>query len=118
MTPMAPIEVFGRRGRIVLEAIIDTGFEGHVCIPAEEAVKLGLELIDVEEMTLADGSVADDFVFAGTVRFLGKTVETRIAVTRGSFSLIGTKLLHDCTLTIDFSKPKVTCIRSETRRKK
>jgi len=45
MTPTANLDVSGSRGSIRITAIIDTGFDGYVCLPTSVAVQLGLELV-------------------------------------------------------------------------
>jgi hypothetical protein len=40
MTPTARIEVIGGRHTIELTAIVDTAFEGDLCIPTRVAVQL------------------------------------------------------------------------------
>ena len=44
MTPMTKVEVGGTRRSVELDAIIDTGFDGDICVSLDVAVTLGLEL--------------------------------------------------------------------------
>ncbi len=111
MTPRAEVEVAGNQGRAALEAIVDNGFEGHVCIPVEVAVDLGLELSGTDVFELADGSRRKEFTFKGTANFLGSKRRVTISLTDGE-ALIGTRLMSDCKLLIDFPKNKVQLARS------
>lgn len=102
MTPTARIEVIGSRQTVELTAIVDTGFDGYLNVPTRAAVQLGLDLIGEEDVELADGTQRKQLVFAGSVRFLGKTTEVRIMLTDCEYALIGTSLLNQYPLTIEF----------------
>lgn len=95
----------------MIEAIIDTGFDGALCLPTVVAVPLGLELINQVEVELADGTVKADLLFAGAVRFLGQTKEVMISLTDSEEPLIGIALLADCRLTVDFPTAHVKLAR-------
>lgn len=116
MTPMVDIEVGGTRREAAVEAILDTGFEGEICAPVELAVSLGLELVGTDVVELADGSQKQEFLFAGEVNFLGKKQEVVISLTDGEDTLIGTELLADCTLSVDFQTGKVLLSRKKRGR--
>ncbi len=52
--PMLTLKVIGKGGNEVsLEGILDTGFDGFLCLPIPVAVSLGLELIDATDTELA-----------------------------------------------------------------
>lgn len=70
-TPIIELKVRGSREELMVEGILDTGFNGFLCLPIALAVPLGLELIDVITSELADGTIVEDeLVFAGQ---LGRT---------------------------------------------
>ena len=94
-----------------MTAIIDTGFDGHLCLPIGLAVTLGLVLISRQMIELADGTQKWALVFSGLVRFLGKTRKVRIYLTDSEDALVGTGLLSDCRLAIDFTTGKVMLTR-------
>ncbi len=112
MTPMVNVRVAGTRKRISARAILDTGFEGQLCLPIDMAVPLGLELCGKTWYQLADGKVQRDLLFKGNVFFLGKKRRVIISLTEGD-ALVGTELLSDCRLLIDFPKEKVRLARSK-----
>jgi clan AA aspartic protease len=118
MTPTADVEAIGRRRRVRLTALIDTGFDGDICVPTTVAVSLGLELVGRTDMELADGAVRTGFVFGGWVRFLGKKHRVIIHITESEDALIGTRLLQECLLAIDFAAGKVRLSRKPARRRK
>ena len=47
MTPITTVQVGGTRRTLTLEAIVDTGFDGEICVPLDVGVTLGLELTGV-----------------------------------------------------------------------
>ena len=113
MTPKASVEVGGIRRSIALEAIVDTGFTGYLCVPIRVAVTLGLELIGHEYVELGDGSRKKEFIFMGSIKFLGDAQEAEILLAEGDFGLIGTRLLDDCRLTVDFPAKDVKIVRKK-----
>ncbi len=107
MTPVTEIVVGGSRQSAKLQAIIDTGFDGEVCIPVSLAVTLGLELVGAEFVEYGDGSRKQELLFAGSAVLQGAKRDVEIFLTNGEDALIGTDLLEDCLLTIDFPKKRV-----------
>jgi len=69
-TPVVPLRVLGTRGDITVEGILDTGFDGFLCLPMPLAVTLGLELIDVVRTELADGTVIEDELVFLLLRYI------------------------------------------------
>jgi clan AA aspartic protease len=112
MTPTTQLQVGGSRGEAEVTAIVDTGFDGHVCLPTLLAVGLGLELSGQNEVELADGTRKLTLVFAGTVRFLEHERDVAVYLTESDEALIGTRLMSDCRLTIDFTTGKVQLARN------
>ncbi len=55
--PMVNVTVGGIRSQITIPALVDTGFDGYVCLPTELAVNLGLELVISITVEMADGSM-------------------------------------------------------------
>lgn len=52
------IEVHGARGkRLVMDAVIDTGFDGFVILPPFSIAALGLRRLGSENAELGDGSI-------------------------------------------------------------
>lgn len=101
MRAYADIQVVGLRGAQTVTAVVDTGFDGELCLPMEIAVGLGLELVGAEFVEYADGRIERELLFRGTVQFLGETKTIRIALTESQETLLGMALLRGCTLFID-----------------
>lgn len=43
--PIVEVTVEGSRGSIIAGAILNTGFDGDICLPTQVAIQLGLELV-------------------------------------------------------------------------
>lgn len=111
-TPILALKIFGKGGaEVTVEGILDTGFDGFLCLPIPLAVSLGLELIDVTRTELADGTVAeDDLVFAGRAEWDGTVMDVDILLTRSGDVLIGTAFLKEYLVQLDY---KANTIRIE-----
>ena len=107
MTPTAQAEVIGTRQTIAITAIVDTGFDGDLCLPTRHAVQLGLELIGEQHIELADGTQRYELVFAGSVRLFGETRTVEIMLTKSEDALLGTRLLDHYRVSIDFPGGRV-----------
>ena len=71
-SPIIETRVVGSRAEIAVEGILDTGFDGYLCLPITTAVALGLELIKLENSELADGTILEDEpVFSGRMEWNG-----------------------------------------------
>ena len=101
--PRIQVWISGRRDRVAIDALLDTGFDGDLCLPIAVAVPLGLELRYVAQSELADGSVVEDeLVFAGLADWDGEQVPVEIILTRSRDALIGTGLLQGCDVRLNF----------------
>jgi len=103
-TPILVLKVIGRGGsEVTVEGILDTGFDGFLCLPISLAVSLGLELIDVTRTELADGTVVEDeLVFAGRAEWDGAVMDIDILLTRSRDVLIGTAFLKGDMVQLDY----------------
>lgn len=113
MTPRVKVDVRGTRRSVVVDAVLDTGFDGEISLPVKVAEKLGLELVGHEIFELADGSQTEELVFSGRATLEGKSRKVTILVSDSQDALIGTALLSDCQLMIDFSTGKVRIARKK-----
>jgi clan AA aspartic protease len=107
MTPQTKVEVSGRHRSVTVDAVVDTGFDGFISVPTRLAVTLGLELTGTLLFELADGSQTEELIFSGRVKIAGKTRKAQVLVSDSQDVLLGTRLLKDCQLTIDFSTGSV-----------
>jgi clan AA aspartic protease len=113
--PSASVEVFGQRGSVRLDATIDTGFFGELCVPLNVATELGLILIDKVFIGLADGQKQWELLYHADADFLGAKQPVSVFVMDRDDALIGVQLLRDCQMVIDFPTEKVNLFRVERK---
>lgn len=102
-TPVLVLTVIGKGGEFTVEGILDTGFDGFLCLPIPLAVSLGLEFIDVTCTELADGTIVEDeLVFAGWAEWDGTVMDVDILLTRSGDVLIGTAFLKGYLVQLDY----------------
>lgn len=80
----------GRSG--TFNALLDTGFNGSVSLPAENVAELGLPLIREQTVTLGDASDVRVSVHAGHVRFADGWHRCPVLAT-GDVPLVGMQLM-------------------------
>ena len=113
LSPTIEIEVVGTRGSCKLDALIDTGFTGYVCVPNKIAKDLGLVLCAIDEVELGDGNWNERLVFEGQVRLLGRLTPVLVILTKSETASIGTMMISDCRLEIDFVDKKIELTHKE-----
>jgi clan AA aspartic protease len=101
------VQIKGARAEVTLEAVIDTGFDGSLCMPVEVAVQLGLELIGFQTVEYADGRMSRELVFLGSMILAGQERKVEISLTDAQEALVGTELLAHYTLEINFPRKSV-----------
>ena len=107
-SPIIKVNLIGTKSQAMIEGILDTGFDGYLCLPLTIAVPLGLELIDAADSELADGTIVEDEpVFAGNVEWNGEIMDVEILLTKSSKVLIGTSLLKGTEVQLNFSTSEV-----------
>jgi clan AA aspartic protease len=112
----AEVEVIGLRERQRLLAVIDTGYDGFLCLPVEIAVRLGLELAGSQWVQYADGRIERELVFRGRVAFLDEEREVDIHITEAPETLVGLALLQGYRLILDGDTHQVWFKRKKWRR--
>jgi len=116
--PRVAITVRGSRQDITLDVVIDTGFDGQLCLPVPLAIEIGLELYGAQQTELADGSIKSELVFLGQAGFVGRpSQEVEILLTESDDALLGVEFLLDWRLEIDFSQ-RVVQIHPKARKRK
>jgi clan AA aspartic protease len=86
--------------RQVIDAVIDTGFDGFLSLPSEIIVRLGLPWRTSNTATLGDGSeILFDF-YIGTVIWDGQYREIDIAASETE-PLLGMAMLYGYRLQVD-----------------
>jgi clan AA aspartic protease len=89
-----------RDRRIVIDALIDTGFTGFLTLPKSTIRQLGLSAYSREEGTLGDGSCCIFDIYSGVVIWEGQSIPIDINGSEAT-PLVGMGLLYGCQLKID-----------------
>ena len=111
------IAVVGLDETVEVTASIDTGFNGYLMLSLPLALSIGLKLINVLPIGFADTSIQNKFVFDGTVLFGKKKMAVEILLTSSEESLLGTALLQEHKLTVDWPRRTIEIIPSTQKTK-
>jgi clan AA aspartic protease len=95
----------GSREEIV--AWVDTAFNGGLTIPRALVKRLGLSQESSIDAILADGRTTALETFGCYVDWFGETYHTQIVASEGTYPLLGTQLLADRRLSIDYAAKTV-----------
>ena len=97
---LVPVTIHGTRPTEI-EAVVDTGFTGHICLAARLRRRMTLRRAGEGEMELADGRRVKQATYLGEVSF-GRRRAVFVTLTRSTNSLIGTSLLAGKTMRVKF----------------
>ncbi len=102
-----PIAAAQSGARTELTVWIDTAFNGGLVIPRKCIETLGLIKESSAEATLADGKTVEFETYACYLDWFDRTYETQIVANDGEFPLVGTVLLENRWLEIDYEAKTV-----------
>jgi predicted aspartyl protease len=105
--PFVPLTVHGSRKRRI-EAVLDTGFTGHLCVARRHRRWMHLNPVGEVETELADGSRTMQRMYVGHITFGGVKRQIFVTLTRASDSLMGTALLLDKQVRLDFRRRQLS----------
>ena len=91
----------GRRAAIAF--VIDTGFLGGIALPEETLVALGFPLFGKTNAILADGTIRATPVYDTRIVW-GESTKRVAALAMGDRPLLGTALLEECRLEVEFTE--------------
>lgn len=86
----------------LLSVWIDTAFNGCLVIPRPHIERLGLKQASTTQAILADGHLVDLETFTCYLDWFGRVYRTQVVANDGDFPLLGTMLLADRKLMIDY----------------
>ena len=99
---IVPIDIFDQRGRLRrVEAIVDTGLDYFMALPARLVQSLGLDWIGRMRMRVGTEEMARFESFAADLSRLGARRRIYVLQTQSEI-LIGTRLLWESELTVQF----------------
>lgn len=84
-----------------LAVVVDTGYTGALSLPETIAHELGLRSTQRRYVTLANGQIEQVGVCAARLLWHGQPIDVLTHI-MGDKSMIGTTLLANCRLTIDW----------------
>ena len=113
--PKIELTVIGLDDKIKVPALVDTGFDGALMLSLPAALQIGLRLSNMVQVELADGSIKKEFVFEAKAVLDGETVPVDVLLTSSDENLIGTALLQNQSLMIDFKNRLINLGLSETK---
>ena len=107
--PVIQLPIEGRK----IEALLDTGFNGHIMLPDSIIRELALDQIGISDYLTASGDNKVTLVYKGKIEFLNEKIEVPILSTDADFSLAGMELFHNCKILVERSKNLVEVIKSK-----
>jgi clan AA aspartic protease len=87
---------------------IDTAFDGHLVLPVALIKDLELESLAQTEGILADGSIVTLETHFCFIEWFGKNVPLQVIANDGRFPLLGTEMLLDRVLHIDYRQKQLS----------
>ena len=106
--PKLDIYLLAKRQKIKVEALIDTGFSGELCLPKSLICGLDLKLIDTTLAELANGDLVEFNIYKIKIIWDNKVKEAAVFDTNSEEALIGTGLLSDKLLIVNFANQQIT----------
>ena len=88
--------------RHIVNAWIDTAFDGHLVMPKSEIESLGLRVLADTDAILADGTTTRLRCYYCVVDWVDQTIPVQVVENVGSLPLIGTALLSMADIRINY----------------
>lgn len=107
LEPIIEIELISKEKNAKTFAIIDTGFNGYLCLAENMIDKMDLVYIGTDYFEVGTGEIVENDVFMGKIIFDDRECEVLVVLSTSADNLIGTSLLRTKTLFIDFVEGKV-----------
>lgn len=110
------VGVLGPSGeRAELEAVVDTGFTGSLCLRAEEVEALGLPFVGRGAAVLADGRAVETRYHRGCILWHGRERGVQVLSAEGG-PLVGMALLRGGILTVEVEPGGEVMVEEGTER--
>ena len=106
--PIVSIQLVLRARPTTFPAVIDTGFNGYLSVPRRLLTKSRWKAIGTEKFEIATGDIVQQEIYLGDVIFNGRRGPMYAVATDAEDLLIGTKLLRNKMLIVDFRTKRVT----------
>ncbi len=100
--------IVSRNGPIELDAVLDTGFNDHFCLPRKFHDKCDLFFHGTEKYVLADGKIVTEDMYRGEIILDKQALPVLMSLTDDDEALLGTRLLDGKIVTLDFVNYRIT----------
>ena len=98
---LVSVDVFGREGRHEsLQAVLVTGFAGHLTLPGSTIERLGLRQAGQRNYELANGELYEFGVYLGSASWHGRSSDVLVLESE-SVPLLGMTMLWGSRVTVD-----------------
>lgn len=111
--PLAVLAASGQQ--TALDVVVDSGFNGELCLSMHQIKKMALTFSHFEEYELGDGKVVKQDIYRGKIIFDGKPRAVDVLVSQSMDSLIGAALMIEKKLEIDYANENVRIKNSRKR---
>ncbi len=102
---------FREQANLVLEFVVDTGFEGALTLPPDIIEALDIPFVQEMSANLADDSSVKTNIHAATIIWNGDVIDVAV-LAMGRRPLLGTALLEKMRLGINFEENGVVTIEN------
>lgn len=99
--------LIGREEHILLEAILDTGFNGMVCLPRKFQPFCELSALGLEAFELADGTLVQEVLYVGQILLNDTPYFVEMTLTDADQTLLGMQLLLDKVASFDLKTMRI-----------
>ena len=107
--PFIELSIEGRK----IQLLLDTGFNGHIMLPASTINEFALDQIGVSDYLTASGDDRLTKVYIANVDFFDEKIEVPILSTDADFALAGMELFHNCKIVIERSKDVIEVTKTK-----
>lgn len=107
LEPVIEVELITEGMTEKIFAVIDTGFNGYLCLAENQIDKMDLTYVGTDLFELGNGEIVENDVFSGRIIFDERECNVLAIISTSSDVLIGTSLLKTKTFLVDFVDRKV-----------
>ena len=101
------IFLIGQEGYIPLEAILDTGFNGMLCLPRKFQQLCELNALGFETFELADGTLVQEVIYMGQILLNDIPYFVELTLTDADRTLLGMQLLLNKVVTFNLKTMRI-----------
>lgn len=103
LEPVVQIGLMRAGEPTTIQAVVDTGFSGDLCLSRDSIEAMDLDFSYVDRYELADGTIVTKDVFAGQAEFDGQLLDVDVILTDSTDTLIGGSMMRRHVVTVDYT---------------